>query len=252
MPQKSLAVIVLAAGKGTRMKSPLAKVLQPLAGRPLLYYVLETVKELGASRVNVVVGFQAEKVKAEFPDSTVEFVEQKEQLGTGHAAQQTESCLANFTGDVLVLCGDMPLIKASTLKNLIKKHRDSQAACTLLTLKPKNGEIKDFGRILRDREQSIVRIVENKDATPAEKKVDEYNSGVYCFDKSLFYKALFAIDNGNSQGEYYLTDAVEFFVKNAYSVQSVQTQDSDEIFGINSPEDLKKAEQLLSDDHFSS
>jgi UDP-N-acetylglucosamine diphosphorylase/glucosamine-1-phosphate N-acetyltransferase len=251
MPEKDLAVIILAAGKGTRMKSPLAKVLQPLSGHPLLYYVLQTVKELNADRVSVVVGFQAEEVKAAFPDAGIEFVEQKEQLGTGHAAQQTESSLADFTGDILVLCGDMPIIKSSTLKNLINKHRESQASCTLLTLKPKNGEIKDFGRILRDRDQSIIRIVENKDATPAEKKVDEYNSGVYCFDKDLFYKALVAIDNSNSQNEYYLTDAVQFFVKNRHSVQSVQTDDSDEIFGINSPEDLKKAEHLLREDHSS-
>lgn len=251
MPEKSLAVIILAAGKGTRMKSPLAKVLQPLSGHPLLFYVLETVKELNADRVNVVVGFQAEEVKAAFPDPGIEFVEQKEQLGTGHAAQQTESCLADFTGDILVLCGDMPLIKPSTLKNMLKKHRDSQASCTLLTLKPKNGEIKDFGRILRDGGQAIVRIVENKDATPAEKRVDEYNSGVYCFDKELFYKALVAIDNGNSQNEYYLTDTIQFFVKNKHSVQSVQTENSDEIFGVNSPEDLKKAELLLREDNSS-
>lgn len=251
MPEKSLAVIILAAGKGTRMKSPLAKVLQPLSGHPLLYYVLETVKELNADRVSVVVGFQAEEVKAAFPDPAIEFVEQKEQLGTGHAAQQTESCLADFAGDVLVLCGDMPLIKPATLKNLIKKHRDSQASCTLLTLKPKNGEIKDFGRILRNGDQSIIRIVENKDATPAEKKVDEYNSGVYCFDKGLFYKALIAVDNSNSQNEYYLTDTIQFFVKNKHSIQSVQTEDSDEIFGINSPEDMKKAELLLREDNSS-
>ncbi|GJL77714.1 MAG: UDP-N-acetylglucosamine pyrophosphorylase [Nitrospinaceae bacterium] len=227
------------------MKSPLAKVLQPLSGRPLLYYVLEIVKQLSADRVSVVVGFQSKEVKTAFSDPGIEFVEQKEQLGTGHAAQQTESCLADFSGDILVLCGDMPLIKASTLKNLLKKHRESGASCTLLTLKDNQGKIKDFGRIIRDKDQSIVRIVENKDATPAEKKVDEYNSGVYCFDKSLFYKALLAVDNRNSQKEYYLTDTIRFFVENQYSVQSVQTEDSDEIFGINSPEDLQKAEQLL-------
>ncbi len=246
MPQKNLAVIILAAGKGTRMKSPLAKVLQPLSGKTLLHYVLETVSELGADRVGVVVGFQADKVKSTFPDPKLEFVEQKEQLGTGHAAQQTEPCFRDFQGDILVLCGDMPLIRAATLKNLIKKHRQSEAACTLLTLKDKKGEIKDFGRILRDQNQSITRIVENKDATEQEKMVDEYNSGVYCFDKRLFYKALRVIDNGNSQNEYYLTDTIKYFVQNKCSVQSVQTDDSDEIFGINSPADLKKAEQLLS------
>ena len=247
MPEKSLAVVILAAGKGTRMKSPLAKVLQPLSGYPLLHYVLEVVKELGPDRVIAVVGFQADAVKAAFPDPGIEFVEQKEQLGTGHAAQQTESTLNGFAGDVMVLCGDMPLIKPVTLTQLIKKHRESEAACTLLTLKPNDGEIKDFGRILRDEQGAIIRIVENKDASEEEKKVDEYNSGVYCFDKRLFYKALFAIDNSNSQSEYYLTDTVQFFVQNSHPLESVQTSDSDEIFGINSPEELKKAEQLLRD-----
>jgi UDP-N-acetylglucosamine diphosphorylase/glucosamine-1-phosphate N-acetyltransferase len=227
------------------MKSPLAKVLQSLAGKPLLHYVLETVKELSADRVSVVVGFQADEVKSAFPDPKLEFVEQKEQLGTGHAAQQTESCFSDFEGDILVLCGDMPLIRAATLQNLVEKHRLNKADCTLLTLKDKMGEIKDFGRILRDQDQSVTGIVENKDATEQEKKIDEYNSGIYCFDKILFYKALSAIDNSNSQNEYYLTDTIKYFVQHKRSVQSVQTEDSDEILGINSPEDLKKAEQLL-------
>ncbi len=246
MPQKSLAVIILAAGKGTRMKSPLAKVLQPLSGKALLRYVLDTVEKLDADRVGVVVGFQADQVKSAFPDPKLEFIEQKEQLGTGHAAQQTESCFKDFEGDILVLCGDMPLIRVATLENLIKKHRDTGAVCTLLTLKDNKGEIKDFGRILRAGDGSITRIVENKDATKQEKMVDEYNSGVYCFDKILFYKALGAIDRGNSQNEYYLTDTIKYFVENKCSVQSVQTDDSDEIIGINSPDDLNKAERLLS------
>lgn len=246
MSQKELAVIILAAGKGTRMKSPLAKVLQPLSGKTLLHYVLETVGQLSADRVVVVVGFQADKVKAAFPDPKLEFVEQMEQLGTGHAAQQTESSFRDFAGDILVLCGDMPLIRVATLQNLIKKHSQTEATCTLLTLKDENEKIKDFGRILRDSNQSISRIVENKDATEEEQKIDEYNSGIYCFEKELLYKALGCIDNGNSQNEYYLTDTIKYFVQNKYPVQSVKTNDCDEILGINSPEDLKKAEQLLS------
>lgn len=252
MPEKNLAVVILAAGKGIRMQSSLAKVLHPLSGRPLLHYVLETVKELGPDRVIAVVGFQADKVKAAFPGRGIEFVEQEEQLGTGHAARQTESSLNGFAGDVMVLCGDMPLIRPAALTHLIKKHRESGASCTLLTLKTNDGEARDFGRILRDGKGAIVRIVENKDAAEAEKKVDEYNSGAYCFDKRLFYKALFSIDNSNSGNEYYLTDAVRFFVQNGHPVESVQTSDSGEIFGINSPEELKKAEQLLRDRQSSS
>lgn len=245
MSQKSLAVVVLAAGKGTRMQSSMAKVLQPLCGQPLLYHVLEIVKDLKPDKLSVVVGFQAEEVKAAFPNPRIDYVEQKEQLGTGHAAQQTVDCLQGFAGDILVLCGDMPLIKSKTLKSLIKKHQESGAACTLLTLKDKKGEIKDFGRILRDAGGAVQRIVENKDATPAEKTVDEYNSGVYCFQKGLFFKALSALDNDNAQNEFYLTDTIKYYVQNGYEVQSIQTDDSDEIFGINSPADLKKAEKLL-------
>lgn len=245
MRQKGLTIIVLAAGKGTRMKSSLAKALQPLSGKPLLQFVLETADTLSPGRVIVVVGFQADSVKKAFPDPSVEFVEQKEQLGTGHAVQQAEPLLRESGDDVLILCGDMPLVRSETLKSLIRKHRETGAQCTLLTLKSR--EVKDFGRILRNEHQSILRIVESKDATEEEKKVDEFNAGVYCFDKGLLFKALSATDNRNAQKEYYLTDTIEYLVRNHIEVQSVRTEDAAEIFGINSREDLEKAERLLQD-----
>ncbi|MFQ5451405.1 MAG: NTP transferase domain-containing protein [Nitrospinaceae bacterium] len=245
MQEKNLAVLILAAGKGTRMKSPLAKVLQPLLGRPLLSYVLETVKSLQPGRLGVIVGYQAEKVKATFAEGGIEFVEQKEQLGTGHAARQAESALENFEGDVLVLCGDMPLIQPETLRRLVRKHREGDAPCTLLTLKTGRGEFKEFGRVLRDAGHAVVRIVENKDASPEEKNIDEYNAGVYCFNKGLFFKALRSIDNNNSQSEYYLTDTVSYMVDHHMKVESIQTRDADEIFGINSQEELKQAERIF-------
>ena len=245
MQRQSLAVLVLAAGKGKRMQSSLAKVLQPLAGKPLLHYVLQTVDTLAPERRVVVVGFQAEEVRAQFPGAQLEFVLQKEQLGTGHAARQAEACLRDFDGDVLILCGDMPLMRAATLKNLIGKHRQSNAAGTLLTLKANDGKIRDFGRIVRNSEGAVLKIVENKDASAEEKNIKEYNSGVYCFNKELLFKALSGIDRNNSQGEFYLTDTVQYIVENKLPLESVQTADADEIFGINSQEDLQHAEALL-------
>ena len=136
MNSKSLAVIVLAAGKGTRMKSPIAKVLHTIKKQPILYYVLESLVPLNPDLSILVVGFQSEVVKESFSDRGLIFVEQKEQLGTGHAAQQAKLALHDFLGNVLVVCGDMPLIKSQTLVDLVEKHREKKSACTVLTLNP--------------------------------------------------------------------------------------------------------------------
>ena len=178
-----------------------------------------------------------------FSKRGLEFVLQEEQLGTGHAAQQTEQSLNDFKGNILVLCGDMPLIKTETLERLLQQHKVMATKCSVLTLKSKAKH--DFGRIIRDVDGSILKIVEHRDASPKEKIVDESNSGVYCFDKELFFKALSCLGDDNVQKEYYLTDTLEYAMKNGYPVASVQTEDTDEIFGINSPEDLKRAENLL-------
>jgi len=247
MQQSDLAVIILAAGKGTRMQTSLAKVLLPVAGRPLLHYVLDLSSRLDPARTIVVVGHQADQVRKAFADWEVEFVVQREQLGTGHAAQQAKLKLENFEGQVLVLCGDMPLIRPKTLLQVVEGHRRSGVKCTLLTLK--NSGCHDFGRIIRDGNGSILKIVELKDATEAEKKVDEFNSGVYCFDNGLFFKALAHVGPDNVQKEYYLTDTIEYLVRNGYPVQAIQTKDANEILGINSPDDLNQAERLLVDHH---
>jgi UDP-N-acetylglucosamine diphosphorylase/glucosamine-1-phosphate N-acetyltransferase len=250
MQQKDLAVIILAAGKGTRMKSSLAKVLLPLAGHPLLHYTLDLSSKLNPVQTIVVVGHQADQVQQAFADRGVEFVFQHEQLGTGHAAQQAKEKLENFKGLVLVLCGDMPLIRPDTLLEMVAGHRASGAKCTVLTLK--SDGLHDFGRIIRDEKGLILKIVEFKDASDVEKKVDEFNSGVYCFDSGLFFKALEHIDSNNAQNEYYLTDTIEYLVRKRYPVQATQTQNANEILGINSPDDLNRAERLLVDHHQSS
>jgi UDP-N-acetylglucosamine diphosphorylase/glucosamine-1-phosphate N-acetyltransferase len=245
MRHPNLAVIILAAGKGTRMQSSLAKVLLPLADRPLLDYVLDLSSSLNPARTVVVVGHQADQVRETFAHKKAEFVIQAEQLGTGHAAEQAEVKLENFAGQVLVLCGDMPLIRPETLLLMLAKHQTSRAKCTMLTLKSRG--CYDFGRIIRDENGAIAKIVEFKDASESEKKVDEFNSGVYCFDSDLFFKALSHVSPGNTQKEYYLTDTIEYLVRNGYLVDAIQTEDADEVLGINSPEDLDRAERLLAD-----
>ncbi|CAI2717862.1 sugar phosphate nucleotidyltransferase [Nitrospina watsonii] len=245
MQGQGLAVIILAAGQGKRMQSDLPKVLHPLAGRPLLVHVLDGVQALAPERILIVVGYQADRVRPVCAGYPVEFVEQTEQLGTGHAVMQAEAALQDFTGDVLILCGDMPLIRPETLRPLLLSHRASQAPCTLLSLK--SNEKKDFGRVIRQADGSVGRIVENKDASPEEKTVDEYNSGVYCFEKSILFKALKGIGHRNAQQEYYLTDTVSRITEGGQAIQAIQTGDASEIFGINSIEDLNTAEQLFSE-----
>ena len=243
MNSKGLAVIVLAAGKGTRMKSPIAKVLHPIKKQPILYYVLESLVPLNPDLSILVVGFQSELVKESFSDRGLIFVEQKEQLGTGHAAQQAKLALHDFSGNVLVVCGDMPLIKSQTLVDLVEKHREKKSACTVLTLK--SSEKKDFGLVIRDEQGLVSKIVEHKDASEDQKKVDEFNSGVYCFDKCLFSKVLDEVNNNNVQKEYYLTDTIGYMVSNGFLVESLQTTDNTQLLGVNTLEDLYLAEKIL-------
>ena len=243
MQEQDLAVIILAAGKGTRMQNSLAKVLIPVAGKPTLEFILNATATLNPSRTVVVVGHQAARVQQIFSNRDLEFVLQKEQLGTGHAARQTEQKLADFQGCILVLCGDMPLIRTETLQRLLHEYKKSKAKCTILTLKSKAK--KDFGRIIRDGQGSFLKIVEYGELTDEEKEVDEFNSGVYCFDKELFFKALASTDDDNIQKEYYLTNTLEYSVKIGCPVVSVQTEDADEIIGMNTPGDLQRIEQLL-------
>jgi UDP-N-acetylglucosamine diphosphorylase/glucosamine-1-phosphate N-acetyltransferase len=243
MQVKDLAVIILAAGKGTRMKSSLAKVLHPLSSRPILAYLLDTVQTLSPKEILLVVGHQADKVESQFQNPAYKFVLQKEQLGTGHAVMQTEAELSDFDGDVLILCGDMPFLRSATLEELIRRHREAEAKCTLLALKSK--EAKDFGRVFHNTDGSVERIIEDRDATATEKMVDEYNAGVYCFNKGFLFKALAEIGNDNTQNEYYLTDTIKHLAGWGFRVQSIITQDAEEILGINSLADLKIAEEIL-------
>ena len=202
--------VILAAGQGTRMKSKLYKVLHPVCGKPMVQHVVDQISKLNIQEMVTVIGHGAEKVKAELGDKS-KYALQEEQFGTAHAVMQAESILAGKEGVTIVVCGDTPLIKAETMEALFKHHEKFAAKATILTAK-----IEDptgYGRIIRDEEGLVEKIVEHKDATEAERTVDEINTGTYCFDNVALFEALRKVSNENVQGEYYLPDVIEILKK---------------------------------------
>lgn len=238
----NLVTIILAAGKGTRMKSALPKVLHKVGGMPMLGCVLKAAKEAGAERNIVVTGFGADAVE-EAMAGQAEFVRQEEQLGTGHAVRQTEKLLAGATGTVMVLCGDTPLLTGRVLKNLLAEHEQSGAKATVLTaiLSDSTG----YGRIVRGADGSVEKIVEEKDANSAERQIKEVNSGIYCFDMPALFAALAEVTNDNAQGEYYLPDVLTILRGRGEKIWATAAADADEILGINSRRQLAAAEKIL-------
>jgi len=233
--------VVLAAGKGTRMRSDLPKVLFPLAGRPLIEHVLDAVEGAGFSRVIVVVGFGQEKVRRALAGRDVLFSLQEPQLGTGHAAQCAEAHLEGFEGDEVILAGDVPLIRPATLTRLLETHRSRDADVTVLTaLVP---EPTGYGRVLREKDGSVRAIVEEKDCTEEERRVNEINSGIFAFRHPFLADALPRLRTDNRQAEYYLTDTVGMAVASRRPVQAVRVEDPMEVAGVNTPEQLKEAER---------
>ena len=204
MPGK-LATVILAAGQGTRMKSDLPKVLHRVAGKAMLAHVVETAVALQATPVIPVVGHGAEQVRVALPGQDLHFVLQAEQLGTGHALLCAEQALKSFSGDLLLLCGDVPLLQKKTLQALIDHHRQQAACVTILTAEMDNPT--GYGRIIRGA-GGVDRIVEEKDATDSEREVREINTGIYLFQAPQVFSLLRVVDNLNAQGEYYLTDVV--------------------------------------------
>lgn len=237
-----LASIILAAGKGTRMKSRYPKVLHKVCGQPMVRHVVDAAREAGVDFNIVVIGHGAGSVK-EALAGQADFVVQSEQLGTGHAVMQAEEKLKDFVGDILVLCGDTPLVTARTLKQLVDYHREQGGAATVLT-----AELADpgaYGRIIRDEENRVSRIVEQKDASPEERAVREINTGMYCFYAPKLFAALKKITPANAQGEYYLTDVLEIFRAGGEKVTGILVEDSCEIIGINNRLQLSEAEQVM-------
>jgi bifunctional UDP-N-acetylglucosamine pyrophosphorylase/glucosamine-1-phosphate N-acetyltransferase len=238
-----LVAVVLAAGKGKRMKSDLPKVLHKAAGKSLLEHVLDTLQKIDVDRTVVVIGHRAEQVRQAIRRQGIEFVEQTEQLGTGHAVQMAESALSGFTGRVLVLAGDVPLLRPATLRNLIGEHARRKAAATVLTaiLPDPTG----YGRIIRDKAGMILKIVEHKDATEAERQIAEINTGTFVFEKEPLFRALGKVNNRNSQGEYYLTDVMKIFLEEGIPTAGCCAEDYRETVGVNSPEELSALDQYL-------
>jgi bifunctional UDP-N-acetylglucosamine pyrophosphorylase/glucosamine-1-phosphate N-acetyltransferase len=243
MPQ--LAAVILAAGLGKRMKSTLAKPLHPVCGRPMIEHVVRQVEQLGAERKVIVVSHQQEKFQEVLSSySGIEYVIQEQRLGTGHAVMVAEEKLGEFEGNVLVLCGDAPLFRPETLEQLAGHHNKTSAAVTLLTtLIP---DPTGYGRIIRDKDKGTVcRIIEQRDATAEEKKIQEINTGTYIFQASLLFPALHRVDDNNDQKEYYLTDVPQILAEDSQKVEATLAADYRETLGVNSRAQQAEAEAIL-------
>ena len=235
-------VVILAAGLGTRMRSAIAKALHMLAGRPLIQHVLNAAAGVQPENIVLVLGHQADKVRSAVGDYQTEIVLQAEQLGTGHAVQQAAEAISSGTGPVLVLCADTPLITTKTLQDVLDLHQKSRAAVTLITAIVDNP--LGYGRVMRGK-SGVMRVVEEKDATSAQKKIQEVNAGIYCFDRKFLLSSLMVIGKNNAQGEYYLPDTIEFAKKKKRRVSAFLCPDPHEVMGVNSRYDLSQAEAIL-------
>ncbi len=233
--------VVLAAGKGTRMKSDKAKVLHEVSGKPMLAHVLETLRVLGVDRAVSVVGHQAEAVTELCRTYDGDTVLQAEQLGTGHAVEQTRSLLEGLPGYTLVLSGDVPLLSVETLAALRDKALETEAGAVVLTAIAEDAS--GYGRMLRDVEGRVVGIVEHKDADEAQRSIREYNTGTYCFDNEKLWPLLAKLDTDNAQGELYLTDVIEMLVSAGSPVEAVICEDEREVQGVNTVDDLARVER---------
>ncbi|KAB8126492.1 bifunctional UDP-N-acetylglucosamine diphosphorylase/glucosamine-1-phosphate N-acetyltransferase GlmU [Gracilibacillus oryzae] len=234
--------VVLAAGKGTRMKSKLYKVLHPVLDKPMVQHVVDQLKPLQMTSITTIVGFGAEEVQEQLGDSS-QYAIQEEQLGTGHAVLQAGKYLADQQGTTLVVCGDTPLLTAETLQSVVEYHEKEKAKVTILTAKAEDPT--GYGRIVRNSDNQVEKIVEQKDATDTEKLITEINTGTYCFDNQLLFEALKQVSNDNAQGEYYLPDVIQIAQEQQEKVAAFQTDKFNETIGVNDRVALSQAETLM-------
>ncbi|AIY78305.1 TPA: bifunctional UDP-N-acetylglucosamine diphosphorylase/glucosamine-1-phosphate N-acetyltransferase GlmU [Bacillus tropicus] len=234
--------VILAAGKGTRMKSKLYKVLHPVCGKPMVQHVVDQVSQLGLQKLVTVVGHGAEMVQEQLGNVS-EFALQAEQLGTAHAVDQAASVLANEEGTTLVICGDTPLITAETMEALLQQHKEAGAMATVLTAYIE--EPAGYGRIVRNENGHVEKIVEHKDANEKELAIKEINTGTYCFDNKALFASLSKVSNDNVQGEYYLPDVIEILKNEGHIVSAYQTEHFDETLGVNDRVALSQAEIIM-------
>ncbi len=234
--------VILAAGQGTRMKSKLYKVLHPVCGKPMVQHVVDQVSKLQMDRIVTIIGHGAELVQSQLGEAC-SYALQEEQLGTAHAVIQARSILEDKEGITLVVCGDTPLIKAETMESLVKHHEEAKAKATVLTAYA--DDPTGYGRIIRNKNGLVEKIVEHKDATEEERTVREINTGTYCFDNRALFEALNNVSNENVQGEYYLPDVIEILKNAGETVTAYQTDDFEETLGVNDRVALAKAETIL-------
>ncbi|MBE0557745.1 MAG: NTP transferase domain-containing protein [Proteobacteria bacterium] len=241
--QEGFCTIILAAGKGKRMKSPLAKVLHPVGGVPMLTHSIAAARAAGSQRIVVVIGHQGEQVRARYNAGDLLFAEQREQLGTGHAVLQAREFFRDYEGAIVILCGDVPLILPDTVRALYDHHRSQGATVTVLTTQPLDPT--GYGRIVTADDGSILKIVEERDATAEEKSIREINTGIYCVESDFLFMAVAGLGNRNAQKEYYLTDIVERARKNGQRVAAFPAADPMEVMGINTFEELATASRRI-------
>ena len=241
--KKNLATIILAAGKGTRMHSDLTKVLHLLRGKPMLSYPVALAREIGSQIIVIIVGHQSDLIRNTIKGEDLVFIEQKEQLGTGHAVLQAREVLQNFEGEILILCGDTPFLMPSTVGALLENHLLCHASVTVLTtiIDDPTG----YGRVVRGKGNAVLKIVEERDATEEEKRIREINSGIYCVESRFLFESVGQIDNSNAQKEYYLTDILEIAGRMECKTNSFSVHNHIEVMGINTREDLEKADRIM-------
>ena len=245
----NLAAVILAAGKGTRMNegsaSPIPKVMFEANGKPLLYYAIKNVQDAGIERVVAVVGYKQELVRNYFTNS-IEYAVQEEQLGTGHAAMMARENLRGLVDAVVVCYGDMPLFKPETIKNLIQEYQNEQPTIAMLSVDFADPNFWAFGRILRDEDGYVSEIVEQKDCTEEQKQISKSNPGFYIFDAEWLWQNFDKLSTNNAQKEYYLTDLIKIAKDQGKKIIAVKVSSEEEVLGVNNPEQLKEAENILS------
>lgn len=239
---QSLYAVILAAGKGKRMKSKKHKVLLPVCGKPMIDHILDQLSQMEISKTVIVIGHKAESIQAHLGDRAL-FVKQQEQLGTGHAVLQAKPILKNEEGITLVLTGDTPLFTKETLMKLVEKHRRTGSAATVLTARLEDPT--GYGRVVRHADGRVDRIVEHKDATEEERAIHEINTGIFCFDNQKLFSALALVNNDNAQGEYYLPDVISILREQGEPISAEVISDSNEAMGINDRIQLAEAEAIM-------
>lgn len=236
--QQQLATIIMAAGKGTRMKSNLPKVLHIVDDKPMLIHVIDLARQLNSERIINILGHKKDLVIEAIASENVEYVIQEPQLGTGHAVQQTYPLLKDFDGDVLVLSGDVPLLRKSTIDKMLKIHREADNGATVLTAIFENPH--GYGRVIRKKNDTLDYIIEEKDCNDKQRKIKEINAGIYIFKSKELFPALNKIKNDNKQNEYYLPDTLKYIAKAGQSIALHITSEPIEISGVNTVEQLRE------------